>query len=59
MEKMITQWDVTKYGQMIERSDIWIGGVAIITTKIYAYGGKYYTEVWDSGYCIHFSEVMD
>lgn len=55
----ITQWDVTKYGQLIDRSDIWISGYAIITTKIYAYGGKYYTEVWDSGHCIHFSEVMD
>ena len=58
MEKK-TQWEVTKYGQTIERSDIWIGGVALITTKIYKYGDKYYTEVWESGYCIHFSEVMD
>ena len=54
-----THWEVTKYGEMIERSDIWIDGVSIITTKIYAYEGKYYTELWDSGFCIHFSEVMD
>lgn len=54
-----TQWEVTKYGQMVERSDIWIDGVAIITTKIYFYQGKYYTELWESGYCIHFSEVLD
>lgn len=55
----ITQWNVTKYGQMIERSDIVIAGIAIITTKIYFYQDKYYTEVWDTGYCVHFSEVID
>ena len=54
-----TQWEVSRYGQMIERTDIVIGGVAIITTKIYFYQGKYYTELWDNGCCIHFSEVMD
>ena len=41
----ITQWDVTKYGQMIERSDIVIAGIAIITNKIYYYKDKYYVEI--------------
>lgn len=57
MDKM--QWAVNKYGQMIERSDIVIKGIAIITTKIYLYQDKYYTEVWENGYYIHFSEVID
>ena len=54
-----TQWDVTKYGQMVERTDIVISGVSIITTKIYAYQNRYFVELWDSGYCVHFSEVME
>ena len=55
----ITQWDVTKYGQMIERSDIVIAGIAIITTKIYYYQDKYYVEIWDNRCCINFSEIID
>jgi len=57
-----TQWEVSKYGQLIERSDIEIAGVGVITTKLYKHGeeeAKYYIEVWDSGYCVHFSEVID
>ena len=54
-----TQWEVTKYGQLIDRSDIEISGVGMITTKVYKYQDKYYVELWDSGCCIHFSEVID
>lgn len=54
-----TQWEVTKYGQLIERSDIERGDIGVITTKIYKLEDKYYVELWDNGYCIHFSEMID
>lgn len=59
MSEKVTQWEVTKYGQLIERTDIEIKGVAFITTKLYKYKDKYYQELWNSGYCVHFSEVID
>ena len=52
-------WDVVKYGQLIERSDIERGDVGYITTKIYKYQDKYYVELWDNGYRVHFGEVID
>ena len=54
----VTQWEVNKYGQCIERSDIEMGRVGIITTKVYEYQDEYYVEVWDSGICVHFSELI-
>ena len=57
--KNATQWEVSKYGQLIERSDIERGDIGVITTKIYKYKDKYYVELWDNGYNIHFSEVID
>lgn len=42
---MPTQWEVTKYGQLIERADIEIKGIAFITTKIYRYKDKYYQDI--------------
>ena len=56
---METQWEVTKYGQLIERSDIERGDIGVITTKIYKYQDKYYVELWNNGCSIHFSEVID
>lgn len=53
-----TQWEVTKYGQRIERSDIERGDIGIITTKIYKYRDKYYVELWKNGRNIHFSELI-
>lgn len=54
-----TQWEVVKYGQLTERSDIERGDIGIITTEIYEFEDKYYVQLWDNGYCIHFSEVID
>ena len=53
-----TQWEVTRYGQRIERSDIETGDIGIITTKIYKYRDKYYVELWKNGRNIHFSEML-
>lgn len=54
----MNQWEVTKYGQLVERADI-EGEFGIITTKIYQYQDKYYVELWQNGYNIHFSETID
>ena len=53
-----TQWEVIKYGNQIDRSDIERGDIGSITTKIYEYQDKYYVELWDNGYCIYFNEVI-
>ena len=52
-----TQWEVSKYGQLIERGDIENGDIGVITTKIYKYQGKYYIELWKNGCNIHFSDI--
>lgn len=52
-----TPWEVSRYGQLIRRSDIEMGGVGFITTKIYKYQGKHYVELWNEGYQIHFEEI--
>ena len=57
--KNTTQWEVTKYGQLIDRADIERGDVGCISTKIYEYQGKYYVELWENGYNIHYSEMID
>ena len=53
-----TQWDVNKYGQLIERTDIERGDIGVITTKLYVYQDEYYLELWDNGYCLYFSEMI-
>lgn len=59
MIRTTTQWEVIKYGLFIECSDIKRGDIGVITAKIYKYQDKYYVELWDNGYCIHFSEVIN
>ena len=54
-----TPWEVSRYGQLIERSDIERDDIGYITTKIYKYQGKYYIELWENGCNIHFSEMID
>ena len=53
----ITQWHVTKYGTLTDRWDKEINGVAFVTVKIYFYEGEYYQELWNNGYCVHYSIV--
>lgn len=54
-----TQWEVSKYGKIVERSDIESGDIGVITTKVYRYKEKYYIELWENGCNIHFSEMID
>ena len=58
MTNAVTQWDINKYGQLIDRSEIERVDIGIITTKLYKFQGKYYLELWDNGYCIYFSEEI-
>ena len=58
MTNAATQWDINKYGQLIDRSEIERVDIGIITTKLYKFQGKYYLELWDNGYCIYFSEEI-
>lgn len=53
------QWEVSKYGQLIDRTDIDRGDIGVITTKVYKYQDKYYIELWENGCNIHFSEMID
>lgn len=54
-----TLWEVSRYGQLIDRADIERSDVGFITTKVYKYQDKYYIELWDKGRCVHFSEVIN
>ena len=51
------QWDVNKYGQLMERSYIERGDIGAIATKIYRYQDKHYVELWVNGYCVHFEKI--
>lgn len=59
MQEVISQWEVTKYGEKIETTDINLPGIVFITTKLYKYKDRYFQELWNSGYCVHFSEVIE
>lgn len=41
-------WEVQKYGRIIQSNDMQIS-TCIITTKIYVYMSKYYVETWING----------
>ena len=41
-------WEVQKYGRIIQSNDIQIS-TCVITTKIYVYMSKYYVETWING----------
>ncbi len=55
----IIQRKASRYGQLIERTDIERRDIGVITTKIYKYQGKFYVELWENGCNIHFSEMID
>ena len=55
----ITQWHVTKYGQEIDKVDIEVEGRVFISTKVYIYKGRLYQELWNSGTCVHYSEIAE
>lgn len=52
-------WEVTKYGQIIDRTDLENKNYGVVTTKIYKYQEKFYVEVWQNGIRLTFIELID
>lgn len=52
-------WEVTKYGQLFDRTDIESNDFGIVTTKIFKYQDKFYVEVWQNGIRLTFIELID
>ena len=52
-------WEVTKYGQLFDRTDLENINYGVVTTKIYKYQEKFYVEVWQNGIRLAFIELID
>lgn len=52
-------WEVTKYGQLFDRTDLENKNYGVVTTKIYKYQEKFYVEVWQNGIRLTFKELID
>lgn len=52
-------WEVTKYGQLFDRTDLENKNYGVLTTKIYKYQEKFYVEVWQNGIRLTFIELID
>ena len=52
-------WEVTKYGQLFDRTDLENKNYGVVTTKIYKYQEKFYMEVWQNGIRLSFIELID
>lgn len=52
-------WEVTKYGQLFDRTNLENENYGIVTTKIYKYQEKFYMEVWQNGIRLTFKELID
>lgn len=53
------KFEVNKYGQRIEETDIEISNTALITTRVYLYNNTYYMETYNNGYCVYFGQVIN
>jgi hypothetical protein len=56
--KNVTQWDVVKYGQLIEQNDM-KHGKSCITTKLFIYKNQLYMELWNNDCRMHFGEALN
>ena len=52
-------WEVTKYGQLFDRTNLENENYGIVTTKIFKYQEKFYMEVWQNGIRLTFKELID
>ena len=52
-------WEVTKYGRIIDRTDLENSNYGFVTTKIYKYQEKFYVEVWHNGIRYLFHELIE
>lgn len=51
-------WEVQKYGRLINQADTWEESHNLITQKIYYYEGKHYIEVWNNDIRLLFHEMI-
>ena len=53
------QWEVQKYGKITSDHDSEVPNTRKpLRLKTYYYNEKNYIELWECGYCIHFSEAI-
>lgn len=50
-------WKVQKYGAIIRKSEITVNREKL-ETIVYVFEGKFYVELWDNGYLLHFQEML-
>lgn len=50
-------WKVQKYGAVIRKSEITVNREKL-ETIVYVFEGKFYVELWDDGYLLHFQEML-
>lgn len=50
-------WEVQKYGTIIRKSEIMVNREKL-ETIVYVFEGKFYVELWDNGYLLHFQEML-
>lgn len=50
-------WKVQKYGAIIRKSEITVNREKL-ETIVYVFEGKFYVELWDDGYLLHFQEML-
>jgi hypothetical protein len=55
-----TKWEVNKYGRIVDDVELKVSNTgSMLRLTTYMYEGKMYIELWESGYCLHFSEDMN
>lgn len=50
-------WKVQKYGAIIRKSEITVNREKL-ETIVYICEEKFYVELWDNGYLLHFQEML-
>lgn len=50
-------WKVQKYGTIIRKSEITVNREKL-ETIVYIFEEKFYVELWDNGYLLHFQEML-
>lgn len=50
-------WEVQSYGMIIKKGEIMVNREKL-ETIVYVFEGKFYVELWDNGYLLHFQEML-
>jgi hypothetical protein len=50
-------WEVQSYGMIINKGEIMVNREKL-ETIVYVFEGKFYVELWDNGYLLHFQEML-